>query len=322
MENNEYKAESIQVLDSPERITNLPQARKNLDFKQLAEMVKNRGDLSKVSNELNIDINVLHRAIYEAKILSLFPGIHKSKVVPLSTIKYKRELELFTKHYDIGKLEVRQLYKAVKAWRKKIEKNPKILLNSLQHDLIIGSTLGDAYVQQRNKNCNFRVGHTGKQSIYLLWKYNVMHEFTCSKPTWGIRQIKDHIIATLELSTSTHYVFNYYRELFYKNGIKRVTREILDMLTPRSLAIWLCDDGSYSNRQGYIVLCTNSYTLEEHKIMKKYFEEVWGLSPTIGFRDKKYYYLRFKQEDSKKLIEIVRPFIPGFIRYKIGEKNE
>ena len=35
--------------------------------------------------------------------------------------------------------------------------------------------------------------------------------------------------------------------------------------------------------------------------------------------DKKYYYLRFKQEDSKKLIEIIKPFIINSMKYKIGE---
>ncbi|MEK6933135.1 MAG: hypothetical protein AABW56_05080, partial [Nanoarchaeota archaeon] len=142
------------------------------------------------------------------------------------------------------------------------------------------------------------------------------------EPRWNNRKLNGHNIETLELATATHYVFNYYRKLFYKNGKKIITRDILNLLNPRSLAIWICDDGSYDNRQGYIVLCTNSFTLEEHKIMQKYFREVWGLIPTIGFRDKKYYYLRFKQEDSKKLIEIIKPFIPKFMKYKIGEKND
>ena len=45
----------------------------------------------------------------------------------------------------------------------------------------------------------------------------------------------------------------------------------------------------------------------------------FGLNPTIGFRDKKYYYLRFKQKDSRKLIEVIKPFIPSCMNYKIGE---
>ena len=55
--------------------------------------------------------------------------------------------------------------------------------------------------------------------------------------------------------------------------------------------------------------------------MKKYFNEVWGLDPTIGFRDNKYYYLRFKQDDSEKLIDIIKLYIPKGMKYKIGEKE-
>ncbi|MEK6820204.1 MAG: hypothetical protein AABX71_00655, partial [Nanoarchaeota archaeon] len=119
----------------------------------------------------------------------------------------------------------------------------------------------------------------------------------------------------------THSVFNYYRKLFYLNNRKIITKEILEQLNPKSLAIWVCDDGSYDNTQGYIVLCTNAYSLEEHKLMKEFFKEKFELDPTIGFRNNKYYFLRFKQQDSKKLIEIIKPFIPKCMGYKIGEKN-
>ena len=121
------------------------------------------------------------------------------------------------------------------------------------------------------------------------------------------------------LSTRTHPVFNYYRELFYINNKKTITKQILNQLNPRSLAIWVCDDGSYNNKQGYIILCTNSYSLEEHELIKEFFKERFSLDPTIGFRDNKYYYLRFKQEDSKKLIKIIKPFIPKSMKYKIRE---
>ena len=123
---------------------------------------------------------------------------------------------------------------------------------------------------------------------------------------------------TLALA-KTHPVFNYYRKLFYKNNFKAICQDLLEHLNSRSLAIWTCDDGSFSKKQGYIILCTNSFNFEEHKLMKEFFNKRFGLTPTIGFRDKKYYYLRFNKEDSRKLIEIVRPFVPDCMKYKIGE---
>jgi len=310
-----YKADSIQVLEGLEAVRN------RYNIFDLLNQINKRGDIVKLAKSLNVDRWALGRAIDEAEILSIFPNITKAKAVSLSTLKIKRELELFSKYYDINKLEVRQLYKKVKEWRNLLEKNPRILLTEEQHDLIIGSTLGDASIRQRNKNCSFRVCHSKRQENYLNWKYNILKEFITTPIYFKSKNINNRFLETLDFSTFTHYIFNHYRKLFYKNNTKTITRELLNLLNPRSLAIWLCDDGSYDNRQGYIVICTNSFTLEEHKIIKTYFEDIWGLSPTIGFRDKKYYYLRFKQEDSRKLIKIVKPFILDSMEYKIGEKN-
>jgi len=58
------------------------------------------------------------------------------------------------------------------------------------------------------------------------------------------------------------------------------------------------------------------------KDLLEVFNGKFGLDPIIGFRDGKYYYLRFKQEDTKKLIEIIKPFIPSSMLYKIGGRNE
>jgi len=303
----------------------LQSVRDNYDIFELSNQINERGDFKKISNKLKINRSVLSRVVEEASIISEYPSISKqrSKVNPLSTLKTEKEKKLFFENYNIENTAVRDLYKLIKEWRIKLEKNPKLLLNDEQHDLIVGSLLGDSSVRMRNKNCSFRVSHSKKQKDYLEFKRNLLKGFSTNNDLYfRKKKLGNHILETFEFSTFTHSVFNFYRKLFYPNGEKKITREVLDMLNPRGLAFWICDDGSYDNRQGYIVLCTNSFSLDEHKIMKKYFEEKWNLSPTIGFKDKKYYYLRFKQNDSKKLIEIIKPFIIDSMKYKIGEKNE
>ncbi|MBM3200171.1 hypothetical protein FJZ53_04490 [Candidatus Woesearchaeota archaeon] len=311
-----YKAANISVFKT------LDSVRENYNLFELAQQINKTGDKKNLAKKLNINRSVLSRAIDEAGILSTFKLINKSKVVPLARLKTIKERKLFFEKYDINKLECRRLYRLVKGWRTLLEKDPRVLLTKEQHDLILGSTLGDASIRQRNKNCSFRVGHTKQQEKYLNWKYRLVKEFTKLPPSWNIRKLNNHTIKTLEFSTFTHHVFNFYRKLFYKDGRKRVTREILNMLTPRSLAIWVCDDGSFGTSQPYIILCTNAFSLQEHETIKKYFEEIWGLSPTIGFRDKKYYYLRFKEKDTQKLIGIIKPFVHESMKHKIGEKNE
>ena len=55
--------------------------------------------------------------------------------------------------------------------------------------------------------------------------------------------------------------------------------------------------------------------------MKEFFNKKFGLDPTIGFRDGKYYFLRFKKDDSKRLISLIKSFIPESMKYKIGERK-
>ena len=308
-----YTGKDIKVLEGLEK------AREKFDVIELSNKVKKRKDFIILSRELKIKPRTLRLVVEEGRILSFFPDIHKSKANALSRLRTNRELKLFSEKFEVYKTSARKLYRLVKKWNLDIQKNPHLLISQKEHDLIIGSLLGDASIRRRERYCCFRVSHSIKQRDYINLKFNLFKDFKISEFREVKRKIRDSFIHAIDFSTYTHPVFNYYRNLFYKNGRKAVTKEILDQINPRSLTIWICDDGSYDNRQGYIVLCTNAYSLEEHKLMKQFFKERFGLNPTIGFRDKKYYFLRFKQEDSRKLIEIIRSFIPESMKYKIGE---
>ncbi len=308
-----YNANSIKVLDGLEGV------RKRFDLIEISRKIKRKGDVLKLSTELRIKPRILSEAIEEGRIKKLMPNIEKSKANILARLKTDREVSLFAEKHDIFKTPTRKLIKLIRGWNLELEKNPFILLTLEEHDLVMGSLLGDACVRQREKNSSFRVAHSAKQRDYIGYKLNTLKNFKISELTKRKRIINGRMVEMISLDTHSHPVFNYYRNLFYKDNVKVVTFDILNQLTPRSLAFWICDDGSYNNKQGYIILCTNAYSFEEHRLMKEFFKQKFGLDPTIGFRDKKYYYLRFKQEDSRKLIEIIRPFIPDCMKYKIGE---
>ncbi len=316
VDKSDYDAESIKVLEGLEGV------RKKFDLVELSKRVKRKGDLLILSQELKIRSRILSEAIDEGRILNIFPNIPKSKASILARLRTDRELKFFPKKYDISKTSARNLIRLVREWNNSIQKNPLLLVSQEEHDLILGSLMGDASIRQREKNSCFRLSHSLKQKSYAEYKKNLLKDFNISEFREVKRKIRDAFIHAIDFSTKTHSVFNYYRKLFYENGIKRINSDILNQLSPQSLAIWICDDGSYDNTQGYIVLCTNSFTLEEHELMKDFFRKKFNLDPTIGFRDKKYYYLRFKQGDSKKLIEIIKPFIPKCMLYKIGGENE
>jgi hypothetical protein len=314
-EKEAYNADSIKVLDGLEGV------RKSFDLIEISKKVIRKGDILILSKELHIRPRILHEAVDEARIKGLIPHIEKSKASILARLRTNREVLLFSQKYDLKHTSARKLIKIVREWNSEIQKNPLVLVSPEEHDLIIGSLLGDASIRQREKNSCFRFTHSMKQKDYAKFKKEILKNFNLSEFREVQRRIKHNFIHAIDFSTKTHAVFNYYRKLFYKDNKKIVTSEILNQLNPRSLMFWICDDGSYDNKQGYIVLCTNDYSLEEHKLMKVFFKEKFGLEPTIGFRDHKYYFLRFKQEDSRKLISIIKPFIHESMTYKIGERK-
>lgn len=309
---DKYTASEIKVLEGLEGV------RRMYDVVELSKKIKKQGDILILSKELKIKPRFLQSAVDEGRIFDILSNIEKSKASILARLRTDREVRFFSQKYDLKKTPARKLIRLIRNWNKEIQKNPFLLITQEEHDLIIGSLMGDASIRKREKNSCFRFSHSIRQKEYSKWKLDKLINFNISEFREVKRKIRDDFIQAIDFSTKTHPIFNYYRNLFYKSGRKEITKGILDQLNPISLAVWICDDGSYNNKQGYIILCTNSYTLDEHKIMKEFFKQKFGLDPTIGFRDKKYYYLRFKQEDSKRLIELVKPFIPECMLYKIG----
>lgn len=314
-ETKKYTAESIKVLEG------LDGVRKRFDIIELSKRIKKRGDVYIFSKELKIKPRALYALLEEQRVLSLFPKIHKSKANILSRLKTNRELKIFSQENDVYALPVRKLAILVKLWNNNLQINPLIILSHEEHEIILGTLLGDASIRQRDKNSCLRIAHSLKQRDYLISIKNKFEDFEIAEFSQRTRIINNRKVDMIHFSTKTHPIFNYYRRLFYKNGRKIISKEILNQLTARSLAYWICDDGSFCKKQKYFIICTNAYTLEEHKLMKQFFNEKFELDPTIGFRDSKYYYLRFKQKDSERLINIIKTFIPEYMKYKIGEKN-
>lgn len=304
------------------KVNEMDELRKKFGVIEISKRIRKKGDRLILSNEVQIRPRILQSAKDEGRVLALLPLTQKSKASILARLKTDREILLFADKYNIKTTSPKRLLELVRSWNLEMQDNPFLVITQEEHDLFMGSLLGDASVRQRERYSCFRVAHSIRQEGYINWKLNLLTSLNVTEFVKRTRIINDHTINMVYLSTKTHPLFNYYRNLFYKDGRKLITEEILDQITPRSLAIWICDDGSYDTKQGYIVLCTNAFSLEEHNLMKKIFNEKFGLDPTIGFRDNKYYYLRFKQEDSRKLISIIRPFIPDCMLYKIGEAKD
>lgn len=210
----------------------------------------------------------------------------------------------------------------------------KKLSSSELDGAIYGSILGDSFISRvhNNGNANFTLSHSPKQKEYLEFKKQLFEQI--HPVHFSFKSVNFFNKKTNKEYTTFYYVSNYLkyfsklRYKFYPNGIKAVSRKILNKLTPLGLAIWWMDDGSlviYHRKDRnavnrYATLATCSFTYSEHLEIEKYFKEVWDIHCRAIKRrqkNKEYYILKFPMIEFRKLIKIIEPYIIDSMKYKI-----
>ncbi len=61
-----------------------------------------------------------------------------------------------------------------------------------------------------------------------------------------------------------------FRDLFYLNGKKHVTMEMMNMISHIGLSVWFLDKGGVSGNRAYIRIAN----LDEHDLIQRWFSEV------------------------------------------------
>jgi len=62
----------------------------------------------------------------------------------------------------------------------------RLVLDDYQKSVVVGSILGDGYLFENCSKTNYRFGinQSIKQEDYLLWKYNILKNWTLSEPKY------------------------------------------------------------------------------------------------------------------------------------------
>ena len=124
-----------------------------------------------------------------------------------------------------------------------------------QHDILIGTLLGDASMQKvaPTHESNIKWEQKSSQKDYIFHIYSVFEPFILMVPL--LRSIKGGNAQDRQsywIRSLRHPFFSQYKQLFYKQDdsgkqYKIVPDNIQLLLTPRALAYWFMDDGSFSN---------------------------------------------------------------------------
>ena len=214
-----------------------------------------------------------------------------------------------------------------KYWHKKwIPIKESLVLNKRQKDLIIGSLLGDGTMRlgKGAQNVNFKVEQGLVQKKYVQWKYQVLKPFVFTKPKLSYRYDKNGNkyekswwFRTIRHPCFTGIYKSFYQGNGYKNGRKIIPSNL--ELTPLALAIWIMDDGSYSNKK--IDISTYCFSLLEIYFLQRCFKNTFDTIISYYSDRDKGYRMYCNQQETKKLIKTIRPYIIPSMMYKIGFRN-
>ena len=180
-------------------------------------------------------------------------------------------------------------------------------LSEEQHAIVIGSLLGDGSMRCKT-NALLEVNHSWHQQRYVQWKYEHLAELVSTPPR--VRRGNGNRVACRFVTRSLPVLTPYYR-LFYEVGRKRVPE--LE-LSPLALAVWFMDDGSRSRNAVY--LNTQQFGVAEQQSLLAMLERQWEIDGALN-RDKCYRRIRLTVDGTKRLSELIEPYLLPELRYKL-----
>lgn len=249
--------------------------------------------------------------------------------------KYKKEV-LEQEVLQFTQKELAEKYKTTQQYISKVLKkfgitctaenrNNYIPITKEMEQVLIGSLLGDGNItQSKGINSYYRAEHSIKQKDYLEWKYNVLKPLCRGNIKESKREDKrtNKTYYSCYFYTRTHQYLTELRNLFYIDDIKRIPKNLSELLTPMSLAVWYMDDGTNNKSQVKASLTVQGFPLEDILLIQDVLKSKFGLNTYITKRnDKKLgkitYNLDFYKEDTYKLFSLIEPYVIPPMKYKI-----
>jgi len=205
--------------------------------------------------------------------------------------------------------------------------------------VLVGCLLGDAYALKNKKDIpgtKFRFKQSGRHKAYLFFLYEFFYNRGyCTNS--GPREYKTILIKAANKKPKTYYGYefdiftfsslNWLYDLFFLNGIKMISSEIMNYLTPMSIAFLLMDDGGWVSGSKSVRISTNKFTLKEVELLRDTFKAKFNLDCTIQLLTKKglvldlpkdKYSLYIKVSSLPRLRELVLPYMHSSMLYKLG----
>jgi len=200
-------------------------------------------------------------------------------------------------------------------------------LTQIQKDILIGTLLGDASMQamKENEQSNVKFEQQIKQADYINHLYEEFQEWVGTPPQ--VRNITGggaNDRQSIWFRTYRHPSFTFYKNIFYKvdkdgKQYKVVPKLIHRWLTPRALAYWFMDDGSFSNNS--LNLHTQGFKVKDVEKLRNALNKNFSIQSNLH-KDRGSYKLYILKESHENFKKIMQGCVHPCFLYKIHSPDE
>lgn len=168
-------------------------------------------------------------------------------------------------------------------------------LTQIQREILIGKLLGDAHLETQTKGRTYRllIEHSVKQDDYVKHLYEVFEPIVPTPPKEVTHKYtldcgSERESKNIMFKTRIHPGFRFYGQLFYKERVKCIPKNIYKFLTPRVLAYWYMDDGARKGKDRLGKrLHTEGFSFSDVQILSDALKK-YGIDNTIQNQTRKY----------------------------------
>lgn len=177
-------------------------------------------------------------------------------------------------------------------------------IKSNQRQVLYGTILGGSSIVQPDKGKNCYLAMRDQDINWLSYKIEVLRDFF--KIDMGtLKKDKN----TFRCYSTAYPVFNDIYDLFYEDGVKRVTKEILEVLTADAWMVWFVDSGRKTKRKVY--LRTHKFGEAGSKLIEDYFNSLDCSCKVHDCRGR--LEVVFENQGSFNFIKYIAPKLPEFL---------
>lgn len=204
-----------------------------------------------------------------------------------------------------------------RTWKELNAYKASLKLSQEQREILAGGLLGDLSLRKIGKFSRLVVEQKNKD--YLFHLYDIFSDYVRTPPQERLqkRLPTSEVKSTWYFSTISHSDFEEFYTIFYPNNKKKtLPKNVVDYLTPRSLAYWFMDDGTYN--KSYYSFATANFSAEEHDIIVNVLAEKFGLHCSVYKSKYNNLVVTATNASNKKFKDLVNPYVVPSMKYKLG----